>query len=444
MGSTPRGQRLRCVEAGLLVGLASLLSASCAPSEPERPENAVVIGALLPFTGSESAIGRNLEQAMLLAIEHLNAAGGLDGRPFDLRSRDSHSSSERGIHQLAALLYKDQVAYLVGPEENDLANEISRDVKELDRFHMLPGYAAPPVARSERKGGWMRLAPTPFDIGCALAKDAIRDGIRTVNSLAAWDDYNAKVNSEFTTNFVALRGRAFPSVPLTAGEHTYTDKIAYAFDMLPDRTLLAAFPATASTVVTEWTVAGRPGAWLLGPALRAEALLANIPAGVLDGYSGVSPSLSLRSECQIVDEAEEKVECTTGNAAAFIDHFSRRWGGEVPFPAAHFYYDGVVLIAMGLVYAQATSGEIPSSGNALQKIIRELNSPDNEPASWRDLKTAMTRLREGVPLRYVGAAAEYEFDIYGANKHHFMQKWTIRDETFVDLDPVPVTCSVRQ
>ncbi|AUX29162.1 MULTISPECIES: ABC transporter substrate-binding protein [Sorangium] len=444
MGSTHLIRRLRCLEAGLLVGLASLLSASCAPSEPERPENAVVIGALLPFSGSESAIGRNLEQAMLLAIEHLNAAGGLDGRPFDLLSRDSHSSAERGIHQLAALLYKDRVDYLVGPEENDLAHEISRDVKELDRFHMLPGYAAPSVARSERKGGWMRLAPTPFDIGCALAKDAIRDGIRTVNTLAAWDDYNAKVSSEFATNFVGLRGRVLPSVPLTAGEHTYTDKIEFAFGSQPDRTLLAAFPATASTIVTEWTVAGRPGDWLLGPALRAEAFLANIPAGVLDGYSGVSPSLSLRSECQIVDEAEEKVECTTGNAAAFIEHFSRRWGGEVPFPAAHFYYDGVVLIAMGLVYAQATSGKIPDSGNALQKIIRELNSPDNEPASWRDLKTAMTRLREGVPLRYVGAAAEYEFDGYGANKHHFMQKWTIRDEAFVDLDPVPVTCRVRQ
>jgi neutral amino acid transport system substrate-binding protein len=62
------------METGLLVGLASLLSASCAPAEPEHPENAVVIGALLPFSGSESAIGRNLEQAMLLAVEDLNAA----------------------------------------------------------------------------------------------------------------------------------------------------------------------------------------------------------------------------------------------------------------------------------------------------------------------------------------------------------------------------------
>ncbi|MGK3981852.1 ABC transporter substrate-binding protein [Sorangium sp. So ce136] len=422
------------------MGLASLNLVSCSPTAPVHPENAVVLGALLPFSGSESAIGRNLEQAMLLAIEDLNAAGGLDGRPFDILSRDSHSGSERGWNRLLELLYVDEVDYLIGPEENDLARAISPDVKALDRFQMLPGYAAPAAARSEAKGGLVRLAPSPFAVGCALAKCAVEEGIDTVNTLAARDDYNASVSREFTSNFVALGGELLPSVLFMSGEQTYTSKIESAFEPHAGRTLLAAYPATASTIVTEWTVSGRPGTWLLGPALRAEALFANIPAGSLDGYLGVSPSLSLRSECQVMDGAEETVSCTTENAAAFARRFSSRWSGEAPFPAAHFYYDGVVLIAMGLVYAQAKNGSIPTSGHALQTILRELSNPENDVASWRDLKSAMTSLRAGIPLRYAGAAAEYEFDRYGANKHYFMQKWTIERETFVDLAPVPVTC----
>ncbi|XXT21786.1 ABC transporter substrate-binding protein [Sorangium sp. So ce429] len=431
---------MRCVGTGLIAGLASLLSASCSPTAHEHPENAVIIGALLPFSGSESAIGSNLEQAMLLAIEDLNAAGGLDGRPFDLRSRDSHSSTDRGFEQLLQLLYTDQVAYLIGPEENNLARQIAPDVKALDVFHMLPGYAAPTVARSEAKGGRMRLAPSPFAVGCALAKSAVHEGVDTVNSLAALDDYNGSVSSEFTTHFEALGGRILPSVRFASGEQTYTSKIESAFQSDAGRTLLAAYPASASTIVTEWTVSGRPGTWFLGPALRTDVLLANIPSGSLDGYYGVSPSMSLRSECHVMDEAEETVDCTTGNADAFIGHFSRRWSGEAPLPAANFYYDGVVLIAMGLVYAEAKSGTIPSSGHELQKIIRELNSPDNQAASWRDMRTAMASLRAGVPLRYVGAAAEYEFDEYGANKHYFMQKWTISGDAFVDIAPVSVSC----
>ncbi|WP_437967882.1 ABC transporter substrate-binding protein [Sorangium sp. So ce260] len=431
---------MRCVETGLLVGLVSLLGASCSPRAPGHPEDAIVIGAVLPFSGSESAIGRNLEQAMLLAVDDVNAAGGLDGRPFDILSRDSHSSSARGLDQLLELLYTDRVAYLVGPEENDLAREIAPDVKSLDALHMLPGYAAPSVARIETRGGWIRLAPAPFAVGCALAEHAVREGVATVNSLTARDDYSSTVGSEFTTHFAALGGRVLPSVTFTSGQQSYASSIESGFDWHADRTLLSAYPAAASTIVTEWTLSGRPGTWLLGPALRTEVFLANIPTGSLNGYFGVSPSLSLRSECHTVDEARETVGCTTGNAAAFSGYFSRRWNGETPFPAAHFYYDGVVLIAMGLVFAQATSGAAPSSGHELQKLIRELNSPDHDVASWRDLKTAMAKLRAGIPLRYAGAAAEYEFDSYGASKHYFMQQWTIDGGAFVDLAPISVAC----
>ncbi|WP_438007537.1 ABC transporter substrate-binding protein [Sorangium sp. So ce321] len=430
---------MRCTRIGLLVGLASLLSGSCSPAAPEHPEGAVVIGALLPFSGSESAIGRNLEEAMLLAVHDLNATGGLDGKPFDLVLRDSHSSPERGSDQLLELIYTDRVAYLVGPEENQLALAIAPHVKARDVFHMMPGYAAPFGARSDPRGGSMRLAPSPFAVGCVLARSAVRAGVQTVNSLAAQDDYNSSVSSEFTTIFSSLGRRVLPSVSFTSGEQTYTDKIDSAFAAHADRTLLAAYPATASTIVTEWAVAGRPGTWLLGPALRTEVLLANIPTGTLDGHLGVSPSLSLRSECRVIDEDQETVDCTTGNAEAFIGHFSRRWG-EAPLPAAHFYYDGVVLIAMGLAYAQATSGALPSSAYELKNILRELSSPDHEAASWRDLGAAMAKLRAGSPVRYVGAAAEYEFDEYGANQHDFMQTWTVDGDAFVDLAPVPVPC----
>jgi neutral amino acid transport system substrate-binding protein len=180
------------------------------------------------------------------------------------------------------------------------------------------------------------------------------------------------------------------------------------------------------------------------PALRTEVFLANIPTGALDGQLGVSPSLSLPSERRVVDEAGEAVECTAANAADFSRHFSGRWSGETPFPAAHFYYDGVVLIAMGLVYGYATTGQIITSGHELRQKILELNDPKNDVALWWDLNTAMAKLRAGTPLRYVGAAAEYEFDAYGASQNHIMQRWVIEGDQFRDLDPFDAKCVVQQ
>ncbi|WP_437533845.1 ABC transporter substrate-binding protein [Sorangium sp. So ce726] len=435
-----------------MVGLASLLSASCsstAPEEADETENAIKIGALLPFSGSESAIGRNLEQAMLLAVEDLTAAGGLEGRPFDIVSRDSHSSQERGLDQLLSLIYTDDVRYLVGPEENELARDIAIEVKKENLLHMLPSYAAPSIARREDDGGKVRLAPSPFGIGCALAKNLVSEGVRTANCLSARDDYNTAVSTEFTTHFAALQGRILPSVTFKPGAQTYMDKIKAAFnpERTAGRTLLAAYPAAASTIVTEWTVRGRPGRWLLGPALHTEVFLANIPQGTLDDNSyGISPSLSLRSECSPSpnDPTGEALSCTHWNADAFTYHFSRRWNDEVPFPAAHFYYDGVVLIAMGLVYGYATTGQIITSGRELRQKILELNDPKNDVALWWDLNTAMAKLRAGTPLRYIGAAAEYEFDTYGASQNHIMQRWTIKGDKFVDGDPFDAKCVIQQ
>jgi neutral amino acid transport system substrate-binding protein len=130
----------------------------------------------------------------------------------------------------------------------------------------------------------------------------------------------------------------------------------------------------------------------------------------------------------------------TRNADAFAAHFSERWDGDVPFPAAHFYYDGVVLLAMGLQYARATTGALPSSAIDLHQIILDLNAPGRDAASWADLGTAMARLGAGQKVRYVGAAAEYDFDQYGAAQYTIMDGWTINGTEFVDLGPVSADC----
>jgi neutral amino acid transport system substrate-binding protein len=419
--------------------VAALLS-SCATPPAPYPPNAVVIGTLLPFTGNESGIGRNLEQAMLLAVEDLNAAGGLGGQPFGLLSRDSNSGSQRGLNQLLELLYNDQVAYLVGPEENALAQGTVSDIEALDVFNMLPGYAAPSVAHVQASGAWMRLAPAARDVGCALAKRAALEGAKSANVLNASDDYNGNVASYFASLFGRAGGTVLPSVAFQPGADSYAPQLESVFGEGADRTLLCAYPDTASTIVTEWTISGHQGSWLLGPALRADVFLVNIPIGSLDGYFGASPSLSLASECEVVDPVQDTLSCGTRNADRFAAHFSARWNGDVPFPAAHFYYDGVVLLAMGLQYARATTGGLPSSAITLHQTILDLNASGQEAASWADLGTAMTRLGAGHKVRYVGAAAEYDFDQYGAAQYSIMDGWTIKGTDFIDLGPVSAVC----
>lgn len=424
------------------VWLALVLAAAsmgCSDS-PTSDGPSISIGAALPFTGIEAAMGRNLEQAMILAVEDVNQAGGIDGVPLKLISRDSNSGSERGLNELLKLLYEDGVDYLIGPEENNLASQVVADVKGLDVLHILPGYASPNIKRSSTSGAWLRLAPSSHDIACGLASHAVDDGANKANVLASLEDYNASVSTNFISLFRAAEGTPVPSVSVESGQSSYASPLKRVFNQKADRTLLVAYPATAATIVTEWTVLGKPGFWYLSPLLHADVFLSNIPYGALDGQFGVSPSLSLTSECELLEGyTYGSIECTRDNSERFVSHFAQRWDGAKPFAAAHLYYDAVVLLAMGMAYAVATEGDIPTA-KPLQKLIRSLNAPDNDEARWTDLDEVLPRLAQGEALRYVGAGAEYNFNEYGSARHKIFDTWTIRRHAFVDTGVYYASC----
>jgi neutral amino acid transport system substrate-binding protein len=425
---------------GLLL-MATLGGAGCTDNNANSNEETIVVGASLPFTGKEAALGRNIEQAILLALEDVNAAGGIDGIPLSILSRDSNSGSDRGLNDLLDILYNQKVKYLIGPDENDLATEIVSDVKKSDVLNILPGIAAPSIARSSLKGAWLKLAPSPFDTGCALAGRATDDGAKSANALASQEDYNSSLRTNFVSQFAAFGGEAKSSVSIKSGQNSYQTALKRLNALDADRTLLVAYPGTASTIVTEWAVTGNQTKWYLSPLLRTEAFLLNIPSGSLDGEFGLSPSISLASECgDLGKDHHGVVDCERGNSEKFFRHFADRWDGAEPFTASLFYYDAVVLLAMGMLYGHSELATLPGT-KALQKIIRNLNDTKNDPGYWNKLPEVFRELKSGKQLRYVGVAAEYVFDEYGAAQHRVFDSWTIRNAQFVGTGSYYANCT---
>lgn len=435
----PRAQRVVPV---LVLGaaLGSLLGGCNTEPGPMGTSEGIRIGVSLPFTGKESAMGRNIEQAMLLALEDVNAAGAIDGTALEFVTRDSNSGTERGLNDLLDLLYNEKVRYLVGPEENELASQIVADIRALDAFNLLPGYAAPSSKASSSTGAWLRLAPSPFSIACGLGAHAIAEGAQTANALYSQEDYNSQLATDFRFQFRSMGGKVLSAVTIKSDQNDFGSTVDKVVAANADQTLLIAYPATAADLVTEWAVAGRRGKWYLSPLLRTEAFLLNIPFGALDGSFGLSPTRSLVSECEMLEGyGSGPIPCKHDNADRFIAHFVARWDGARPFAASHYYYDAVVLLAMGMQYAVATNGSIPQPVQ-LHRLIRSLNRSANEPMHWHDLASGFKALGAGKPLRYVGAAAEYEFDDFGTAQYRTFDSWTIRENRFVQQGVYYASC----
>ena len=97
------------VGAFLLVGL--LIVGISVSSEAAEP---VVIGSISPLTGTNAVQGLDMKRGEELALEEINSAGGIDGRPLKIIWEDTESSAKGGMDAVHKLVEINKVPLIVG------------------------------------------------------------------------------------------------------------------------------------------------------------------------------------------------------------------------------------------------------------------------------------------------------------------------------------------
>ncbi|HEY0864529.1 MAG TPA: ABC transporter substrate-binding protein [Lacunisphaera sp.] len=87
---------------------ASLLAATLAAQET------IKIGEFASLTGKEAVFGQNAHKGTLLAIEEINAAGGVLGRPLELITEDNQSKAGESATVVKKLISRDKVVAVLG------------------------------------------------------------------------------------------------------------------------------------------------------------------------------------------------------------------------------------------------------------------------------------------------------------------------------------------
>ncbi|MES2225647.1 MAG: ABC transporter substrate-binding protein [Patescibacteria group bacterium] len=77
-------------------------------------ENPIKIGAVLSLTGIAASYGEPARNAMQIAIDEINANGGIDGRPVSLTVEDDATTPATGISAFRKLVDADGIAGIVG------------------------------------------------------------------------------------------------------------------------------------------------------------------------------------------------------------------------------------------------------------------------------------------------------------------------------------------
>jgi branched-chain amino acid transport system substrate-binding protein len=74
----------------------------------------IKIGVDGPFTGGSSSMGVSMRDGVRLAVEEINKAGGVLGRPLQVIERDDEAKNERGVQIAQEFVNKEKVAAVVG------------------------------------------------------------------------------------------------------------------------------------------------------------------------------------------------------------------------------------------------------------------------------------------------------------------------------------------
>jgi branched-chain amino acid transport system substrate-binding protein len=103
--------------------IASLLVAGAAQAQ-------IKVGVYGPFTGGSAGMGVSMRNGAALAMEEINAAGGILGKHVIMVARDDEARNERGAQIMQELLEKENVVAVLGPINTGVADASSRYAEE--------------------------------------------------------------------------------------------------------------------------------------------------------------------------------------------------------------------------------------------------------------------------------------------------------------------------
>ena len=119
---------------------ASLLQLSSPFIITARAADAVRIGLDNPLTGTYAAVGKNELTGCQLAIEQINAKGGILGRTVELVVEDSTSGDAgTAVQKARKLIERDKVNFLLGNVNSALALAMAQVSNEKGVLHIVPG-----------------------------------------------------------------------------------------------------------------------------------------------------------------------------------------------------------------------------------------------------------------------------------------------------------------
>ena len=377
--------RRRAIVFALTAALAAALSVSCG-GEKSPESQGIQLGFFGALTGPTATFAQSGKKGAELAVEEINARGGVLGKPLVLLSEDDRGEASEAASAVSKLVTRDHVVALVGEQASS---------RTLAAAPIAQSYGVPLISPTSsnvevtKKGDYIFRACfiDPYQ-GRAVASFA-RDTLKAQTAAILVDsksDYSVGLAEAFREAFTALGGRVIAEPKYTEGDSDFSAQLTAINPLKPDVLFVPGYYTDAGLIARQARSLGVQSV-LLGADGWDSPKLTEIGGQAIEG--------AYLSNHYSVDDPSPRVR-------AFVQTFQKRFGSE-PDSIAASTYDAVGMLADAISRAGSTEGRRIRDALAATKNYAGVTGTITMDSDRNPIKPIVILKVEGGRFKFAGS-----------------------------------------
>ncbi|HEX2860893.1 MAG TPA: ABC transporter substrate-binding protein [Lacunisphaera sp.] len=300
----------------------------------------IKIGEYASLTGKEAGFGQTSHHGLLLALEEINAAGGVLGRPLELAYEDNQTKSGESATAVKKLISRDKVVALIGEVSSGRSLEAA-PIAQAAKIPMIAPAATNPKVTQTGNYIFRVCFIDPFQ-GTVMAKFAKEDlkAKRVAILSSVSNAYSLGLARFFKETFTAAGGEIGTEKNFSEGDKDFRAQLTAVKAAGVDAVFVPGYYTESALIVRQARDLGLTIPFFGGDGWEDEQLL-KIGGEALNGcyYS-----------------THFSAENTDPAVAKFVEKYKARWNGEIPGAFSALGYDAVYVLADAIKRAGTTEG----------------------------------------------------------------------------------------
>jgi ABC-type branched-subunit amino acid transport system substrate-binding protein len=392
-------------------------------TQPSGQTGPLKLGLLFPLTGDLSDFGPAFENAAMLAVGEINAAGGVNGQPIEVARGDDGTAVQQSVAEARRLVEIEGVNAIIGPAGSPMVLAVAESVTGPNEvLEVTSSATAPSLTLANDNDYLFRMPISDAAQGSVLADLAKEQSLDNICSLYVNTAYGKGLNDAFAAAFKDVGGTVTAQIPIEEQAATYASELGQCGDAT---TLLAiSYPETAGIYLREALEGGRFENYLFVDGTKSDQLFAGLGWQNFEGSWGTAPG-ALNPRAQ---------------GAAFEAAYQAKYNSDPSqLPYLRETYDAVYAIALA---AEAADSNDPTAiRDALRGVV---NAPGTSISPGEDgWRAAVAALDGGGDIDYDGASSGLGLDDKGDVQQGAIEIWQIEGGAIVvkEVRPFDLTAS---